>query len=332
MAWRDVMRALTLRAESWPLIEPFVISRLTQTTAELVVVEIAEDGVVGRGESERADAFDAQAPKTLDEIEAARAAIESGIDREQLPEVMSAGAGRSAVDCALWDLEAKQAGRPVWQIADLAPPVPITTAYTIGLGTPEQMAEAAARNAERPLLKLKLGGKGDLERVSAVRAAAPKVRLIADANEAWSGEILRSYLPGLAEMGVELLEQPLRADMDHLLAEIERPVPVCADESFIDRSSLPGLVGRYDYVNLKLDKAGGLTESLQAAAAAREAGFGLMVGCMVGTSLSMAPALLVAGLADFVDLDGPLLLARDREPGLHYLGSIIEPAPRAVWG
>lgn len=314
------------------MIEPFVISRLTQTTAELVVVEIAEDGVVGRGESERTDAFDAQAPKTLDEIEAARTAIESGIDRARLSEVMPAGAGRSAVDCALWDLEAKLAGRPVWQIADLAPPVPITTAYTISLGTPEQMAEAAARNAERPLLKLKLGGKGDLERVSAVRAAAPKTRLIADANEAWSDEILRSYLPGLAEMGVELLEQPLRAGMDHLLAEIERPIPVCADESFIDRSSLPGLVGCYDYVNLKLDKAGGLTESLVAAEAAREAGFGLMVGCMVGTSLSMAPALLVAGLADFVDLDGPLLLARDREPGLRYLDSIIEPAPRAVWG
>ncbi len=194
------------------------------------------------------------------------------------------------------------------------------------------MAEAAARNAERPLLKLKLGGEGDLERVSAVRAAAPKTRLIADANEAWSGKILRSYLRGLAEMGVELLEQPLRADMDHLLAEIERPIPVCADESFIDRSSLPGLVGCYDYVNLKLDKAGGLTESLEAAEAAREAGFGLMVGCMVGTSLSMAPALLVAGLAEFVDLDGPLLLAQDREPGLRYLDSIIEPAPRALWG
>lgn len=326
------MRALTSQAESWPLIEPFVISRLTQTTAELVVVEIAEDGVVGRGESERADAFDARAPKALDEIEAARAAIESGIDREQLLDVMSAGAGRSAVDCALWDLEAKQAGRPVWQIADLAPPVSITTAYTISLGTPEQMAAAAARNAERPLLKLKLGGKGDLERVSAVRAAAPKARLIADANEAWSGEILRDYLRGLAEMGVELLEQPLRANMDHLLAEIERPIPVCADESFIDRNSLPGLVGCYDYVNLKLDKAGGLTESLEAAEAAREAGFGLMVGCMVGTSLSIAPALLVAGLAEFVDLDGPLLLAQDREPGLRYLDSIIEPAPRALWG
>jgi L-alanine-DL-glutamate epimerase-like enolase superfamily enzyme len=326
------MRSLTARAESWPLIEPFVISRLTQTMAELAVVEIAEDGHIGRGESERADAFDAGAPKALEEIEAVRAAIEAGIGREALLEAMPAGAGRSALDAALWDLEAKRAGRRAWELAGLAPPAPIETAYTIGLNDPEAMAAAAARHAARPLLKLKLGGAGDLERVAAVRAAAPEARLIADANQAWDGEILEPYLNGLAEAGVELLEQPLPPDTEHLLAELERPLAVCADESFSDRASLAALAGRYDCVNIKLDKAGGLTESLALAGAARAAGLGVMVGCMVGTSLSMAPALLVAGLADFVDLDGPLLLAEDRSPGLTYRGSQIDPAPPELWG
>jgi L-alanine-DL-glutamate epimerase-like enolase superfamily enzyme len=326
------MRSLTARAESWPLTEPFVISRLTQTMAELAVVEITEDGLTGHGESERADAFDAQAPRTLDEIEGARAAIEAGIGREALLEAMPAGAGRSAVDAALWDLDAKRAGRPAWELAGLAPPAPILTAYTISLGDPEAMAAAAARHAERPLLKLKLGGVGDLDRVAAVRAAAPAARLIADANEAWDEEILEPYLRGLAEAGVELLEQPLPHGRDAALAEVERPLPVCADEGFTDRASLPALAGRYDCVNIKLDKAGGLTESLALVTAARAAGLGVMVGCMVGTSLSMAPALLVAGRADFVDLDGPLLIAEDRDPGLTYRGSLIDPAPPELWG
>jgi L-alanine-DL-glutamate epimerase-like enolase superfamily enzyme len=326
------MRSLTARAESWPLIEPFVISRLTQSMAELAVVEIAEDGHIGRGESERADAFDPGAPIAMEEIEAVRAAVEAGIGREALLEAMPAGAGRSAVDAALWDLEAKRAGRRAWELAGLAPPLPIETAYTIGLGSPEAMAAAAARHAARPQLKLKLGGAGDLERVAAVRAAAPKARLIADANQAWDGEILAPYLHGLAQAGVELLEQPLPPDAEHLLAELERPLAVCADESFTDRASLSALAGCYDCVNIKLDKAGGLTESLALARAARAAGLGVMVGCMVGTSLSIAPALLVAGHADFVDLDGPLLLAEDRDPGLTYRGSQIDPAPPELWG
>ena len=326
------MRTLTACAESWPLIEPFIISRLTQTMAELAVVEIAEDGLIGRGESERADAFDPGAPIAMAEIESARAAIEGGIGREELLEAMPAGAGRSAVDAALWDLEAKRAGCRAWELAGLAPPTPIETAYTISFGDPEVMAAAAARHADRPLLKLKLGGAGDLDRVAAVRAAAPKARLIADANQAWNGEILEPYLRGLAEAGVELLEQPLPPDAEHLLAGLERPLPVCADESFTDRASLATLAGRYDCVNIKLDKAGGLTESLALVQASRAAGFGVMVGCMVGTSLSMAPALLVAGQADFVDLDGPLLLAKDRDPGLTYRGSTIDPAAAELWG
>ncbi len=326
------MRRLTVSPESRPLIEPFVISRLVQTTAELVVVEIAEDGRVGLGECERTDALDAGAARVVDEIEAARAAVESGVDRRALSRIMPAGAARSAVDCALWDLEAKQAGRRAWRITGLAPPAPITTAYTISLDTPRRMAEAAALNAERPLLKLKLGGEGDLARVAAVRDAAPTARLIADANESWAGATLEGHLRGLAVLDVELLEQPLPRGADHMLAEIDRAIPVCADEGFVDRGSLPGLLGRYDFVNIKLDKAGGLTESLAAARAARQAGLGVMVGCMVGTSLAMAPALLVAGLADVVDLDGPLLLAEDRVPGLRYRGSLIDPAPRALWG
>ncbi len=261
------MRSLSARAESWPLTEPFVISRMTQTLAELAVVEIAEDGLVGRGESERAEVFDSNAPITMEEIEAVRGAIEAGIGRADLLAAMAPGAGRSAVDAALWDLEAKRAGRPAWKLAGLAPPVQILTAYTIGLGSPEVMAAAAARHAARPLLKLKLGGAGDLDRVAAVRAAAPHARLIADANQAWDGALLEPYLRGLAEAGVELLEQPLPPATEHLLAEVERPLPVCADESFTDRASLPALLGRYDCLNIPLDTAGGLTESLALAAA-----------------------------------------------------------------
>ena len=325
-------RRLTVRQESWPLKQPFVISRLRQETAELVVVEIEQDGLVGRGETERAEAFDPDAPPVAGEIERARREIEQGITRYELLSFMPAGNARTAVDCALWDLEAKAAGRPAWELAGLEAPGAITTAYTLSLGTPEAMAAEATRNAKRPLLKLKLGGADDLERVAAVRAAAPDCRLIADANEGWQESDLADFLQGLAAAGVALIEQPLPAGRDAALIEVEHPLPVCADESFQDRASLPALAGRYDYVNIKLDKAGGLTEALAAARAAQAAGFRLMLGCNVGTSLAMAPACLLAGLADFVDLDGPLLLARDRTPGLTYNGSIIEPPKAELWG
>jgi L-alanine-DL-glutamate epimerase-like enolase superfamily enzyme len=326
------MRRLVVREESWPLVEPFVISRLRQEASEVVVVEITENGVTGRGETERAEAFDPNRPKVAAEIEAVRVAIERGAGRDDLPGLMPAGYARAAVDCALWDLEAKLAGEPAWRLAGLAQPRPVTTVFTLGLGSVEKMAAAAAKNADRPILKIKLGAEGDAERIAAIRTAAPNCRLIADANEGWTPETLQKLLHALADAKFELLEQPLPAGRDEALGAIEHPVPVCADESFHDRADLPGLTGRYDFVNIKLDKTGGLTEGLAAARAAQAAGYRLMVGCNVGTSLSMAPAHLVAQMAEFVDIDGPLLLSRDRKPGLVYRDGLVEPPIAALWG
>lgn len=327
------MRNFTILSESWALKEPFVISRMTQYSAEVAVVEIEDDGVTGRGEVERADYFEPHLPNVLEALEAARPNIKAGMGRMDLLDAMPAGPARAAIDCALWDLEAKQAGKRVWELAGLAPPKPLETAYTLVLGTPEAMAAAAARNADRPLLKLKLGGEGDIERVAAVRKAAPDARLIVDANEAWTPDMLAPYIAALAGLGVELIEQPLPRGGDRALADVARAVPVCADESCHDRATLADVAGHYDFINIKLDKTGGLTEALLLAEEAAAMGLGLMVGCMVGTSLAMAPAMLIGGLAErFVDLDGPLLLARDREPGIAFDGSIMQPPPAAVWG
>jgi L-alanine-DL-glutamate epimerase-like enolase superfamily enzyme len=232
----------------------------------------------------------------------------------------------------LWDLEAKQAGLPAWRLAGLPEPRPLEISFTLSLDTPERMAEAAQAAAERPILKLKLGGEGDVARVAAVRAAAPAARLLVDANEAWTCELYREATPALAGLGVELIEQPFPAGRDDWLDSLERPIPLCADESCHDAASLHRLAGRYDVVNLKLDKTGGLTEGLRAAMRAQELGFGLMVGCMVATGLAMAPAMLLAQLGRWCDLDGPLLLARDREPGFVYRGSLALPPPPALWG
>ena len=245
---------------------------------------------------------------------------------------MPAGAARNAIDCALFDLEAKVGGRTAAEIAGLSPLRPLETAYTLSLDTPEAMAAAAKAASGRPLLKVKLGGPGDATRIAAVRLAAPAARLIVDANEAWSEADLEPNLAACAGVGVELIEQPLPAGADEALSAIRHTVPVCADESLHTATDLPALRGRYDAVNIKLDKTGGLTEGLAVLAEARRLGFKVMAGCMVGTSLAMAPALLLAQSADFVDLDGPLLLARDREPGLRYEGSIVYPPPRALWG
>ena len=243
------------------------------------------------------------------------------------------GAARNAVDCALWDLEAKLCGRPVWQLAGLPAPEPLVTAYTLGIDRPERMAEAARAVRDRPLLKIKLAGDGaDLERVRAVRTAAPEARLVVDANEAWNLATYEALAPRLGELGVALLEQPFPAAEDGNLAALPHPVPVCADESCHVTADLERLRDRYDFVNIKLDKTGGLTEALALRQAARAAGFGVMVGCMVGTSLAMAPAFLVAQGADVVDLDGPLLLARDRESGIVYEGSRMLPPPASLWG
>ncbi|MGE0116420.1 MAG: N-acetyl-D-Glu racemase DgcA [Dongiaceae bacterium] len=326
------MRGLAIRAESWPIAGSFAISRGSKTKAEVVVVEIRDGAHVGRGECVPYPRYGETVDGAVAAIEGLRPRIEDGLDRAALQAALPAGAARNAVDCALWDLEAKRGSRPAWQLAGLAPPRAVTTAYTLSLGTVESMAAAARANAGRPLLKLKLSGPGDLDRVRAVHENAPRARLIVDANEAWTPEIFAELAPQLAPLGVELIEQPLPAGDDAALARLARPVPVCADESCHDAASLAGIRGRYDAVNIKLDKTGGLTEALRLAVAARAEGLALMVGCMVATSLAMAPALLIAQDARWVDLDGPLLLARDREPGLMYEGNLVQPASPGLWG
>jgi L-alanine-DL-glutamate epimerase-like enolase superfamily enzyme len=267
-----------------------------------------------------------------DAIAGMEAKITRGLDRSSLQQAMPPGAARNALDCALWDLAAKRTGRAAHAIAGLAPPKPLVTAYTLSLGSPEAMAAHAAEAAGRALLKVKLGGPGDRERIAAVRRAAPHAELIVDANEGWSPETLAENVAACAAAGVTLIEQPLPADRDAALATIERSVPVCADESAHSRASLPALVGKYDAINIKLDKAGGLTEALAMAEDAERLGFTIMVGCMVATSLAMAPAVLVAQRARVVDLDGPLLLAKDRPDGLCYEGSVVHPATPSLWG
>jgi L-alanine-DL-glutamate epimerase-like enolase superfamily enzyme len=326
------MQRLTVRAESWPIAGTFTISRGSKTKAEVVLVEIRDGIRVGRGECVPYARYGETIDGAVAAIEQLRPEIEAGLDRAALQGAMPPGAARNALDCVLWDLEAKRTGHPVWRLAGLPPPQAVTTAYTLSLGTVESMAAAARANAGRPLLKLKLSGPGDLDRVRAVHENAPRARLIVDANEAWTPEIFAELAPQLAPLGVELIEQPLPAGDDAALARLARPVPVCADESCHDTASLSGIRGRYDAVNIKLDKTGGLTEALRLAAAARAEGLALMVGCMVATSLAMAPALLIAQDARWVDLDGPLLLARDREPGLIYEGNLVQPALPALWG
>jgi len=327
------MRQMTVRAEQWPLNEPFIISRLTQEHGEVVVVEIEQGGVVGCGECERADAFEPGRTSVVEEIELVRPQIEAGIGRDELQRSMPSGPARNAIDCALWDLEAKLTGTPAHQLAGLDGPLaPATTVFTISLDSPEKMAADARANRHRPVLKLKLGREGDPERVAAVREVAPNARISVDANTGWSEAQLTDYIPKLAALGVELVEQPFPPGEDAMLVDFESLIPLAADESCLDRESLAELAGKYEFVNIKLDKTGGLTEALALAYQAKSMGFGIMVGCNIGTSLAMAPAMIVAQLASFVDLDAPLLLARDRMPGLSYDGSLIAPPGPALWG
>ena len=323
---------LSVTAERWPIAGSFTISRGAKTEAEVVVATLADGEHVGRGECVPY----ARYGETVDGVIAAIArlapAVANGLDRNDLAASLPAGAARNALDCAFWDLAAKRSGTPAHVLAGLPQPNPLVTAYTISLAAPEIMADAAAAAAARPLLKVKLGGPGDPARIAAVRTAAPDSALIVDANEGWTAANLVDNLAACAEAGVRLIEQPLPARDDAALASCPHAVPICADESVHDRASLAGLRGRYDAVNIKLDKTGGLTEALAVAAAARSLGFDLMVGCMVSTSLAIAPALLVAQGARYVDLDGPLLLARDRPDGLRFDGSIVHPASPALWG
>ena len=328
------MRRLSVREEVWPLARPFTISRGAKTEARVVVVDIEdEDGRArGRGEGVPYPRYDESVEGVLAQIDAVRDEIEAGLDRERLQTRLPPGAARNVVDCALWDLEAKAAGQRVWTLAGLPEPHPVTTAYTISLDTPQVMAAAAREAAERPLLKLKIGGAHDLDRVEAVRVAAPRARLIVDANEALSFDELVRLAPAFAGLGVKLIEQPLPAGADAELEHYDSPVTLCADESLHTRAELDACARRYGAVNVKLDKTGGLTEALALVRAAQERGLKLMIGCMVSTSLSIAPALICAQAAAVVDLDGPLLLARDRTPGLHFDGSSLWPPDPALWG
>jgi L-alanine-DL-glutamate epimerase-like enolase superfamily enzyme len=324
--------ALTVRTERWPIAGAFTIARGAKTEAQVVVAEINDGAVTGRGECVPYARYGETVEGVAAAIEGMRGALADGLDRNGLQSALPAGAARNALDCAFWDFEAKTAKCPVYVLAGLPEPHQLVTAYTISLGTPQAMAEATARASVRKLLKIKLGGEGDRERIRAVRAAAPNAELIVDANEAWSPENLAENLSACAAAGVALVEQPLPAGGDGALADTMRTIPVCADESVHDRASLAKLAGRYDAVNIKLDKTGGLTEALAMAREAERLGFGLMVGCMVATSLAMAPAMLVAQRARVVDLDGPLLLARDRANALRYEDSLVYPAASALWG
>ena len=326
------MRTFSFAAESFPIAGTFTISRGSKTTADVIVCTIAERGAVGRGECVPYRRYGETPESVSAELERVKDRVSAGIDRRELASILPPGAARNAVDCALWDLEAKQSGVAAASRIVQGAPKALETAYTLSLGSPDAMAAQAAENAWRPLLKVKIGGDGDADRVRAVRAAAPRSRLILDANEGWNAGNVEANLAAAAALGVALVEQPLPAGEDAMLGRIERPVPVCADESVHVADDLDRLAGLYDAINIKLDKAGGLTESIVLERRAREMGFKIMVGCMVGTSLAMAPAVLLAQRAEFVDLDGPLLLARDRIPGLAYEGSMVSPPDRALWG
>ena len=310
------------------LAQVFTIARGSRTEAQVLTVKLNDGQHVGWGECVPYTRYGESLQSVTDEI----LGLPDAFSRFDLYDLLPAGAARNAVDCALWDLEAKRAGKPVWELAGLEAPGPEITAYTLSLDTPEAMKAQAALHAFRPLLKIKLGTPDDMPRLEAVRAGAPKSTIIVDANEGWSAEVYADLAPHLVRLGVELVEQPLPAGEDHALLGMQRPVPVCADESCHDRSSLADLKGKYDVVNIKLDKTGGLTEALALRDAAIAQGYEVMVGCMVGSSLAMAPATLVAQGASVVDLDGPLLLAEDRDEPLIFDNAGVHPPSATLWG
>jgi len=326
-------RSVSVRRESWPLQGVFRISRGARTQSEVIVVEIAGDDVGGLGECFPYARYGETLDSVTAQIESVAGEIANGMDREGLLSALPPGAARNAIDCALWDFEAKKSGKRAWDIAGLPEPEPVTTVFTLGVDEPEVMGAKAKENASRPVLKLKMTGDGkDLERVTLIHQNAPETKLVVDANEGWTAAQYEEYAPQFAKLGVAMIEQPLPAGKDEGLRGLDRVVPVCADESCHDSKTLDDLVGKYDMINIKLDKTGGLTEALRLRDRALSMGFEVMVGCMVGTSLAMAPGVVVAQGAKVVDLDGPLLLAKDRAPGLVYDGSIIQPPDSGLWG
>lgn len=317
--------------EIWPLREPFRISRGSRTEARVVVVTVGDGKHTGRGEGVPLARYNQSITSVSAQIESMQG--EKNLDRQSLQQLLPAGAARNALDCAFWDLEAKASGKRVWELANITIVPEVETSFTISLDIPEKMGAAAKANANLPVLKLKLGGDNlDLARIEAVRATAPVARLLIDANESWSPEHYQKIIPALKQLGVELIEQPFPANADDVLETLDHPIPICADESCHTSTDLSRLTNRYEVVNVKLDKTGGLTEALRLCERARAAGFKLLIGCMVSTSLGMAPARILASTADYVDLDGPLLLARDRENLLSYHDSKIGIPPRELWG
>ena len=324
--------SLTAVEDVFPVAGSFTISRGSRTEIRVVTVTVSDGSHVGCGECVPYARYGETVDGVMEAILGVANDLRDGLDRHGLQSRLGPGAARNALDCALWDFEAKLTGKPVWQSAGLSAPSAVETAFTLSLGTPESMRAAAAQNADRPLLKVKLGTDNDLGRIEAVRAGAPNSRIIVDANEGWTVEQYLALAPALVRLGVALVEQPLPAGQDEALRTIARILPVCADESCHDRASLAHLKGKYDAINIKLDKTGGLTEALLMRDAAVASGFDIMVGCMLGTSLAMAPAFLVAQGARFADLDGPLLLAADREPPIRYEGSMMQMPDPVLWG
>ena len=327
------MPDISVEIETWPIAGTFTISRGSKTEAEVIVVTARDGDHVGRGECVPYGRYNETVKDVAASIKAAAMSLGKELTRDNLQRSMARGAGRNALDCALWDLEAKMTGTPVWQLANLDEPHTLNTAYTLSLDTPDAMFKSAQAQAHRPLLKLKIGGTGDdIARVAAVRKGAPNSQLIVDANEGWNADNVLEMATALSQYDVALIEQPLPVKDDEALRGIKSPIPFCADESAHGLEGMTRLVGLYDYVNIKLDKTGGLTEALSVRRCARRRNLKIMVGCMVSTSLAMAPAMLIAQDAEFVDLDGPLLLARDREHGIRFTGSVMDPASSELWG
>jgi L-alanine-DL-glutamate epimerase-like enolase superfamily enzyme len=320
--------SITVTKDVFQLAEVFTISRGSRTEAQVLTVRVERDGVVGQGECVPYARYD----ETLDSVIEEILSLPSEITRAALQSALPAGAARNAVDCALWDLEAKKAGVRVWDLIGLPAPKPEITAYTLSLAEPDVMEASARKHSHRPLLKIKLGTPDDMPRLEAVRRGAPDTPIIIDANEGWTAEVYSDLAPHLVRLGVKLVEQPLPAGADDMLAEIERPLPVCADEACHDRASLPSLKGKYDVINIKLDKTGGLTEALALKDAGIAQGYDVMVGCMVGSSLAMAPATILAQGVAFTDLDGPLLLAEDRDEPLNFDEAGVHAPKPELWG
>ena len=323
---------VNLLDESWLIEGSFTISRGSRTHANVVVVELQQGEHIGRGECVPYARYDESIESVIAELAALKDKIAAGLTRLEMQSLLPAGAARNALDCAYWDLACKTSGQRIWQELNIPQPEAAITAFTLSLDTPERMKAAAIKNAHRPLLKLKLAGEGDVERVTAVREGSPNARIIVDANEGWNEAQYLEMVPELVKLNVEMIEQPFPASDDAALAHLPRPITLCADESCHDRSSLKHIIGRYDMINIKLDKTGGLTEAIALKEEAEAAGLEIMVGCMLATSLAMAPAFIVAQNVQIVDLDGPLLLAEDRQPGIQFDDSLMNVYQAELWG